>query len=95
MRFTDGVSFDTSGEMRIESRHDGLYVVGGGMLCAVNSHGEGNALIESMKASKEKREEPRVRLEFAAKLDALRAQGVGITGAMVGLTQEGADRVRP
>jgi hypothetical protein len=53
--FSDGVSFDTSGEMRIESRHDGLYVVGGGMLMAVNSYEEGKALIERMKAIKEKR----------------------------------------
>ena len=91
MRFTDGVSFDTSGAMRVERRHDGLYVVGGGMLAAVNSHEEGEALIAGMATAVEG---PRVRPEFAAKLERFRAQGKKITGAMVGLTQEEADNVR-
>lgn len=32
LRFDDGVSFDLSGPPRAERRHDGWYVVGGGML---------------------------------------------------------------
>ena len=52
--FTDGMTFDTGGEMRIESRSDGLYVVGGGMLCPVNSREDGEKLIAKMKAIKEK-----------------------------------------
>ena len=41
LKFTDGVSFDTSGPYRVERRHDGYYFVGGGMLCPVNSREEG------------------------------------------------------
>lgn len=41
MKFSDGVSFDTSGPYRVERRHDGYYFVGGGMLCPVNSREEG------------------------------------------------------
>ena len=32
LRFTDGEDFDTDGELRIEARRDGLYVLGGGMM---------------------------------------------------------------
>ena len=52
--FNDGVSFETSGELRIERRRDGLYVVGGGMLCAVDTHEEGKAVIEKLKAIRAK-----------------------------------------
>jgi hypothetical protein len=45
LRFTDGVEFETSGDYRIESRADGLYVVGHGFLCPVDSRAEGDALI--------------------------------------------------
>lgn len=44
LRFNDGVSFDTSGPYRIERRHDGLYFVGGGMLCPIESYDEGHAM---------------------------------------------------
>lgn len=49
LKFTDGVTFDTSGPYRIEERFDGLYVVGGGMLCPVNSREEGLELIKTLK----------------------------------------------
>jgi len=48
LNFSDGVSFETGGKLRIEHRFDGLYVVGGGMLCAVDSYQEGLDLIDSL-----------------------------------------------
>jgi hypothetical protein len=45
MEFSDGMKFDTSGPLRIEQRSDGLYVVGKGMLCAVNTREEGEKMI--------------------------------------------------
>ena len=41
VRFNDGVEFDTSGGLRVESRHDGYYVVGKGMLIPVDSREDG------------------------------------------------------
>lgn len=43
--FSDGVQFNTQGDYRIEQRFDGLYVVGQGLLCAVDSQEEGEAMI--------------------------------------------------
>lgn len=54
LEFTDGVRFDTSGELRIESRHDGLYVVGQGMLLAVETREEGRDLIASFRRNAER-----------------------------------------
>jgi hypothetical protein len=48
LEFSDGVSFDTSGPYRIERRHDGLYVVGHGFLCAVDDREEGEKLIDEL-----------------------------------------------
>lgn len=48
IRFNDGISFDTSGSPRITRRHDGLYVVGLGQLCAVDTYEEGRRLIQEM-----------------------------------------------
>jgi len=48
LTFSDGVSFETDGKMRVERRFDGLYVVGGGMLCAVDSYQEGLDLIKHL-----------------------------------------------
>ena len=55
--FSDGVRFDTSGPLRIESRHDGLYVVGGGALIPVVTEEEAQAVLADMQA----RREPRMR----------------------------------
>lgn len=46
IRFNDGVSFDTSGSLRLERRHDGWYVVGGGTLVAVTDEVEGRKFID-------------------------------------------------
>ena len=48
LRFSDGMEFDTNGEMRVEKRSDGYYVVGGGMMFAVDTREEGEAEITKM-----------------------------------------------
>ena len=48
LKFSDGVKFDTSGNYRIETRHDGVYVVGNGCLIPVNNHKEGEDLIKKI-----------------------------------------------
>ena len=52
IKFNDGMEFDTSGDYRVIRKSDGLYVVGNGMLIAVDSYKEGWNLIEDMKKSK-------------------------------------------
>jgi hypothetical protein len=47
IRFSDGMSFDTSGPLRTTHRSDGWYVVGRGMLMAVDSREEGEEFIET------------------------------------------------
>ena len=54
LTFTDGVHFDLSGELRIESRHDGLYVVGRDQLIPISSEEEGRRIIEESPSSKQK-----------------------------------------
>lgn len=49
LRFSDGVEFDPQGELRIEERHDGLYVVGEGVVCAVGSREECEQLIRDLR----------------------------------------------
>jgi len=46
LRFSDGVSIDTSGPIRMLDLEDGLYVVGGGKLIPVNSEKEANEIID-------------------------------------------------
>jgi len=46
LRFSDGMEFDLSGELRIERRSDGLYVVGAGMLIPIGSRAEGVQFIK-------------------------------------------------
>lgn len=53
IRFSDGVAFNTMGELRTESRQDGLYVVGQGMLIPVATREEADEVIISMKKAKE------------------------------------------
>jgi hypothetical protein len=60
MRFSDGVTFDTSGPLRIESRADGLYVVGQGMLCPVADRAEAEALLTGQARTKEEAERDRI-----------------------------------
>ena len=56
LRFSDGEDFDTGGELRIEARRDGLYVLGGGMMIPVDSRQEGEELIRDLTAKKSKAE---------------------------------------
>ena len=44
LEFNDGVSFDTSGPMRPERRHDGWYAVGNGMLLPADSLQEAQSM---------------------------------------------------
>ena len=48
LRFSDGMEFDTSGELRVECRSDGCYVVGGGMMIPVTDRKEGEEVIKEM-----------------------------------------------
>jgi hypothetical protein len=49
--FSDGMSFDTEGPLRIACRSDGWYVIGCGMLCPVQSLDDGEKLILKLKQS--------------------------------------------
>ncbi len=51
IRFSDGMTFDTSGPLRLTYRTDGWYVTGKGMLCPVSSPEDGQRLIQDLKAS--------------------------------------------
>ena len=48
LHFNDGMSFDTSGPLRITVRRDGMYVVGEGMLVPVRDEREARQLIENI-----------------------------------------------
>lgn len=52
LRFSDGVSFNLDGELRVERRRDGYYVVGQGMLMAVDSRDEGEQFIKEQTEKK-------------------------------------------
>lgn len=54
IRFNDGMSFDTSGSLRITRRSDGLYVVGKGMLIPIDSFEEGRKFIKEVTEKSEK-----------------------------------------
>ena len=45
LKFSDGMSFDTSGPLRVEHRSDGYYVVGNGRMFAVDTYEEGRKYI--------------------------------------------------
>jgi hypothetical protein len=49
LRFSDGMSFDTEGELHVEFRHDGLYVIGRDMVIPVKDKEEAQEIIESIK----------------------------------------------
>ena len=57
MKFSDGVRFNLDGELRIERRHDGLSVVGKGMLCPVNSRDEARSMIDRLNLDQRCRDE--------------------------------------
>jgi hypothetical protein len=49
LRFDDGMEFDVSGELRVVRRPDGWYVVGQGILAAVDGIEDGERLIEKLR----------------------------------------------
>ena len=48
LTFSDGMTFNTSGPLRLAKRSDGWYVVGEGMLMPVAGPSEGRIIIDSM-----------------------------------------------
>ena len=52
IRFSDGVTFDTDGGLRVERRADGYYVVGHRMLVPVGDREDGQKLIDSLRNEK-------------------------------------------
>ena len=57
LRFTDGMSFDMSGPLRLTLRSDGMYVIGQGLLVPVRDEEEGRQLIENITKTEGKRNE--------------------------------------
>jgi hypothetical protein len=57
LKFSDGMEFDTSGPLRIESRSDGLYVVGNGQLIPVSSREEAEQIIRRDKSEKKSKKD--------------------------------------
>ena len=52
LHFSDGVSIDTSGPLRMLLLEDGLYVVGQGMLIPVNTQQEAEDEIARLKGAR-------------------------------------------
>lgn len=52
LQFSDGEKFNLEGEMRVERRKDGLYVIGEGMLMPVDSQKEADEYINKNKEKK-------------------------------------------
>ena len=49
LRFSDGEEFETSGELRLEHRSDGWYLLGEGMLVPIKDPDEGRELMKKFK----------------------------------------------
>lgn len=49
LRFSDGMTIDTSGEFRVIHKKDGYYVVGQGMLCPAASQLEGERILRELR----------------------------------------------
>jgi len=45
LKFSDGMEFDLSGQLRVELRSDGYYVLGQGMMMAVDTLEQGQKVI--------------------------------------------------
>ena len=54
LTFSDGMTFNTSGPLRLAKRSDGWYVVGDGMLIPVDSPVEGRMFIDARLAKEKK-----------------------------------------
>lgn len=48
LRFNDGVTINTAGEIRLHVEHDGWYVVGRGMCIPVRDASHGRAVISTL-----------------------------------------------
>ncbi len=51
-KFSDGMTFDLSGDLRVEFRSDGYYVLGQGMMMAVNTLEQGKKIIADINSGK-------------------------------------------
>ena len=49
LKFSDGISIDTSGGLRVLTLHDGVYVVDQGVLIPVKDSEEANKIIKDLK----------------------------------------------
>ena len=54
LTFSDGMTFNTSGPLRLAHRQDGWYVVGEGMLIPVESQEEGERFIAILQKKENK-----------------------------------------
>lgn len=52
LKFSDGMQFNTDGNLRIIEKSDGFYVVGKGQLIPVNDYEEGKNLIKELEQKK-------------------------------------------
>lgn len=50
--FSDGMTFNTGGGLRVVERSDGWYVVGRGMLIPVADHAEGARMVAGMQGAR-------------------------------------------
>ena len=53
LTFSDGITIDMSGTLRIIKKIDGYYVIGRGLSCPVNSIKEGHEVIEMLESTYE------------------------------------------
>ena len=53
LRFSDGITIDTSGTLRIIKKVDGYYVIGRGLSCPVSSIKEGHEVIAMLQSTYE------------------------------------------
>jgi hypothetical protein len=52
LKFSDGMEFDLSGQLRVDLRSDGYYVLGQGMMMAVDTLEQGQKVIADKMAGK-------------------------------------------
>jgi len=52
LKFSDGMTFDLSGELRVELRSDGYYVLGQNMMMAVDTLEQGQKVIANKNSGK-------------------------------------------
>ena len=52
LKFSDGMTFDLSGDLRVELRSDGYYVLGQGMMMAVDTLEQGQKIIADKNSGK-------------------------------------------